>query len=113
MSPNLKLLISASANAQVSSASTERSFSAMNFIKSKLRNKMDLPLLNSIMNIRLNGVKPKHFNPKKYTAAFIEEHGRCDVPNKGQRKQTIEKNLDTDEHQDKKDKSLLGLSVLF
>ena len=54
MSDNLKLMISASANAQVSSASTERSFSTMNFIKNKLRNKMELPLLNSIMKIKVN-----------------------------------------------------------
>ena len=34
-----------------SNADIERMFSAMNYIKSKLRNKMKLPLLNSVLYI--------------------------------------------------------------
>lgn len=52
-----------------SNASVERSFSLMNVIKSKLRNRMMLKLLNSIMLVRgcfnSNGVCCKTFQPTK------------------------------------------------
>ena len=78
-SPPLQRLIKSSIIIPLGSADAERSFSALNIIKSKHKNRMKLEQINSDMVININGPKMSWFVPKNYLDAYTRRHDKCDV----------------------------------
>ena len=83
------------------------------FFQTKIRNLMDLELLNSLMVVRLNGPPTTLFNPNTYVQQYIEEYGRCEVNSPGQKRQTFDDKQEDEEDTEKDLKLLIGKSVLF
>ena len=79
ISAELQRLIKSSIIIPLGSADAERSFSALNIIKTKHKSRMQLEQINSDMTININGPKISLFVPTNYLDAYISNHDKCDV----------------------------------
>ena len=73
---DIRRLILSALVSPVSSAEAERSFAWVNRIKTKDRTRMDLPLLNALMHVNMNGPPLDSLDVESYTKKYIEEGGR-------------------------------------
>lgn len=58
------------------SVSVESGFSKLGKIITKEKNRLEMPAKNAQMFTRINGPKPKNFNPRKMSKHWIEVLGR-------------------------------------
>ena len=76
-------------------------------------------MLNAILQIQLNGCSGDQIDIIPYTLQYVQEHGRCEVWKRGNKRQfeEEEENIDfmevEEEVEDPKTKVLIGKSVLF
>ena len=76
-------------------------------------------MLNAILQIQLNGCSGDQIDIIPYALQFVQEHGRCEVWKRGNKRQfeEEEENIDfmevEEEVEDPKTKVLIGKSVLF
>ena len=62
----------------IGSASAERAFSIMNFIKTAQRARLTVENMEHILRIRINGPHMGGIEMKNYARDWIEHHERCD-----------------------------------
>lgn len=76
MSPKLRQLIKSIIIIPWSSAEAERAFSLMNFLKTKLRNRMGHDSLQAHMRVAINS--PKIMDASEYTVEYLKKNDPCD-----------------------------------